>query len=96
MAPEHDDDWTGSMKRPWLNPPVRKGGTSAGSGGWRWAVLVIALLVVGAVVVIVLVDRDVLPRPWAYAVLPVAIIAAGASRVLTILKARSIDHPDGT
>ena len=48
---------------------------------------VIVLLVAGAFVVLLLVQRGDLPRAWGYGVLPVAIIAAAASRVLTIFKA---------
>jgi hypothetical protein len=96
MPDEQQDDWSGSMRRPWYNPPMRRGGTGAGRGGWRWAIFAITLLVVAVVVVLVLVDRDVLPRAWAYGVLPVAIVAAAASRVVTILKARSADRSDGS
>ncbi|KQO41963.1 MULTISPECIES: hypothetical protein [unclassified Aeromicrobium] len=88
------DDWSGSMKRPWYNPPARRGGSGTGEGWWRWTIAAITLVVVAVVVVLVLVDRDVLPRPWAYAVLPVAIFAAGLSRVVTILKARTADRRD--
>lgn len=95
MADERrDDDWKGSMKRPWYNPPARKGGSGAGRGAWRWTIAVIALVVVACVVVLALVEQDVLPRAWAYGVLPVAIFAAALSRVVTILKARSEESPD--
>ncbi|MDR6120401.1 hypothetical protein QE370_003585 [Aeromicrobium sp. SORGH_AS981] len=101
MDDRPDDDWSGSTRRPWYNPPMRAGGSETGVGAWRWAVLGIAVLVVAAIVVIVLVDQDVLPRAWAYAVLPVAIVAAAASRVVTTLKAkaatdrRTSRNPDG-
>jgi hypothetical protein len=86
---QQDDDWTGSARRPWYNPPMRRGGTEAGSGAWRWAMLGITVVVVAAAVVLALVQQDVLPRAWAYGVLPFAIVAAALSRVVTILKARA-------
>ena len=80
------DGWTGSWRRPWMNPP-REHGFGAGRGSWRWGMAVIVAAVVLVLVVLVLVRQDVLPREWAYVVLPVAIVAAAASRVITIFKA---------
>lgn len=70
--------------------PLR-GRTGMGRGSWRFAMAAIVLAVVGAFVVILLVNAGTLDRGWAYAVLPVAIIAAAASRVLTIFKAAGED-----
>ncbi|KQY59400.1 hypothetical protein ASD11_07480 [Aeromicrobium sp. Root495] len=81
-----DDEWTGSMKRPWMNPP-RRHSMGAGRGTWKFGMLVIVLAIVVVLVVLGLVRADVLPRAFAYAVLPVAIIAAATSRVITIWKA---------
>jgi len=88
-----DDDWTGSARKPWLNPPMQHK-LGAGRGSWRWAMLVILAAVVAVVVVLVLVDTDHLSRGWAYAVLPIAIVAAALSRVLTIFKAGAEDKAD--
>ncbi|MCW2831351.1 MAG: hypothetical protein JWP31_2043 [Aeromicrobium sp.] len=88
-----DDNWTGSSKRPWMNPPMNHK-LGAGRGPWRWAMLVILAAVVGVIVVLVLVDTDHLSRGWAYAVLPIAIVSAALSRVLTIFKANAESQPD--
>lgn len=91
-ADEHDDDWTGSLLKPWLNPPRQHDqdlGTTRGS--WKWGMAIIVLAIVAVVVVLVLVSNQQLSRGWAYAVLPVAVIAAAASRVVTILKAGTED-----
>lgn len=90
MNKHKDDDWSGSAKRPWMNPPMRHS-LGAGRGSWRYAIGIIALTVIAVVVVLVLVETDHLSRGWAYAVLPVAIIAAAAARVLTIFKAGAED-----
>ena len=88
--PDQDDEWTGSMKKPWLNPPMEhKLGATRGS--WLPAMLAIGAVIVAVVVVLLLVNAEVLDRGWAYAVLPVAIIAAAATRVLTIFKANAED-----
>jgi hypothetical protein len=86
-----DDDWTGSAKKPWVNPPM-KYKLGAGRGSWRWAMLIILAAVIAVIVVLILVDTDHLDRGWAYAVLPIAIVAAAASRVLTIFKASAEDR----
>jgi len=91
----NDDDWTGSAKKPWLNPPMRHE-LGAAKGSWRWAMLVILVAVVAVIVVLVLVDTDHLSRAWAYAVLPIAIVAAALSRVLTIFKASAEDQHGDT
>lgn len=88
-----DDEWTGSMKKPWLNPPM-KHELGATHGSWRYAMGVIVVAVVAVVVVLALVSSGHLARGWAYAVLPVAIIAAAASRVLTIFKASAEDRTE--
>ena len=87
---EPDDDWTGSMKRPWLNPP-RQNSLGAGRGSWRYAMAVILVAIIAVLVVLVLVNQGVLGRGWTYVAIPVAIIAAAASRVLTIFKAAAED-----
>jgi hypothetical protein len=90
-----DDDWTGSMKKPWVNPPMKHDlGTTRGS--WKISMLVIAIAIVAVIVVLLLVDAGRLPRGWAYAVLPIAIIAAALSRVLTIFKASAEDKDHGS
>lgn len=86
----HDDDWTGSMKKPWLNPP-QKYELGARRGLWGPTMIGLVLAVVAVVVVLALVRAGTLDRGWAYAVLPVAIIAAAATRVLTIFKAGAED-----
>lgn len=91
-----DDDWTGSMWKPWLNPPM-KHELGAARGGWWKAMTVIGVAVVAVVVVLILVSTGTLDRGWAYAVLPIAIVAAALSRVLTIFKAAAEDkatNPD--
>ena len=89
-----DDEWTGSMKKPWLNPPMKHNlGTTRGS--WKYAMGIIVVAIVAVIVVLVLVNTDRLSDGWAYAVLPVAIIAAAASRVLTTFKASAEDRTDG-
>lgn len=91
-----DDDWTGSMKKPWVNPPM-KHSLGAGRGSWWKAMTVIGVAVAAVVVVLVLVSTGTLGRGWAYAVLPIAIVAAALSRVLTIFKAGAEDKDnDGT
>ncbi|AWB93046.1 hypothetical protein [Aeromicrobium chenweiae] len=87
-----DDDWTGSMWKPWLNPP-QKHELGARRGLWGPTMLVLLGVVIAVVVVLLLVDRGTLDRGWAYAVLPVAIIAAALTRVLTIFKAKAEDTP---
>lgn len=88
--PEQDDEWTGSMKKPWLNPPMdHELGVKRGS--WLPTMLVIGVVIIAVVVVLVLVNAEVLDRGWAYAVLPVAIIASAATRVLTMFKANAED-----
>lgn len=87
---EPDDDWTGSMKRPWLNPPSQHS-LGAGRGAWRYAMTVIVTAIIAVIIVLILVDRGVLDRGWTYVVIPVAIVAAAASRVLTIFKAGAED-----
>ena len=92
-----DDDWTGSMKKPWLNPPM-KHDLGARRGSWWVAMLVIGVAVAAVVVILVLVSGGHLARGWAYVALPVAIVAAALSRVLTIFKAAAEDKetgPDG-
>jgi hypothetical protein len=88
-----DEDWTGSAKRPWVNPPMRYK-LGAGRGSWKWAMLVILVAVVFVIVVLSLVETDHLSRGWAYSVLPIAIVAAALSRVLTIFKASAVDQSD--
>lgn len=88
-----DDEWSGSMKKPWLNPP-RRHGLGATRGSWKYAMGVIVLVVAAAVVVLALVGTGHLSRGWAYVVLPIAIVAAAASRVLTIFKAAAEDRTD--
>lgn len=83
------DAWTGSLRRPWLNPPSRRGGSGATRGSWRFAVGTLTLLVVAGFVVLVLVDQGVLPSGWRYVGLPVAGFCAVVAFVLTVLKARS-------
>jgi hypothetical protein len=91
----HDDDWTGSPMKPWLNPPMRKDKKlGVGRGSWRWAILVIGVAIVAVIVVLALVNAGRLSDGWAYAVLPIAIIAAAASRVLTVFKAGAEDQSD--
>jgi hypothetical protein len=85
-----DDEWTGSMKKPWLNPPQNHE-LGVKKGLWGPSMIGIGLVVVAVIVVLVLVKTGHLDRGWAYAVLPVAIIAAAASRVLTIFKAGAED-----
>lgn len=93
MDSPRDDDWSGSAKRPWMNPPLRHD-LGAGRGSWRYAIGIIVLTVVAVVAVLVLVEAGHLSRGWAYAVLPIGIIAAAASRVLTIFKAGAEDKSD--
>ena len=89
-----DDEWTGSMKKPWLNPPMKHDlGTTRGS--WKFGMGVIVVAIVAVVVVLLLVQSDHLSEGWAYVVLPVAIIASAASRVLTIFKASAEDRHRG-
>lgn len=88
--PDNDDEWSGSMKKPWLNPPM-KHELGVKRGSWLPTMAVLGLAVVGVIVVLLLVDADVLDRGWAYAVLPVAIIASAATRVLTMFKASAED-----
>lgn len=88
-----DDEWTGSMRKPWLNPPMKHDlGTTRGS--WKFAIGVIVVAVAAVIVVLVLVDGGHLSDGWAYAVLPIAIVAAALSRVLTIFKASAEDRSD--
>jgi hypothetical protein len=58
--------------------------------------LVIFAIVVAVIVVLVLVERETLPKAWAYAVLPVAIVAAALSRVLTTFKAAAVSKRQGS
>lgn len=87
-----DDEWTGSMKKPWLNPP-QNDELGVKRGLWGPTMIVLALTVVAVIVVLLLVDQGKLDRAWAYGVLPVAIIAAALSRVLTMFKAKAEDTP---
>jgi hypothetical protein len=92
---DHDDDWTGSPMKPWLNPPMRKDKKlGSARGSWRYGIAVIVVAIVAVIVVLSLVNAGKLSDGWAYAVLPVAIIAAAASRVLTIFKAGAEDQAD--
>jgi hypothetical protein len=86
MSSPENDDWGGSTKRPWINPPM-KHDIGATRGAWRFWLAGIVLVVIAVIVVLVLVDSGHLAQGWAYAVLPVAIIAAAASRLVTVLKA---------
>jgi hypothetical protein len=90
MNDSEDDDWTGSMKRPWLNPPMKHDLNTSG-GSWRYVLAVIVVAVIAVIVVLVLVGSGHLARGWAYGVLPVAIIAAAATRVLTAFKVGAED-----
>lgn len=83
-----DDGWTGSLRKPWLNPP-HTNELGARRGPWALEIGVIAVAVVAAIVVLALVSADKLDRGWAYAVLPIAIFAAASAGVLTVLKAAS-------
>lgn len=86
--PENDDDWSGSPKKPWLNPPMTHK-LGAGRGAWRWGMVFIALVVVLVIVLAVLVNTDRLPKAWLLALIPLAIIAAAVPIVLTVFKASS-------
>ena len=81
-----DDGWTGSMKRPWVNPPHDRE-LGARRGPWASAMVVIALAVAAVFTVLLLVRAEELDRGWAYAVIPVGIIAAATAAVLTVFKA---------
>lgn len=81
-----DDGWTGSMKKPWLNPPHNRE-LGARRGPWALAMVVIALTVAAVFTVLLLVRADQLDRGWAYAVIPVGIIAAATAGLLTVFKA---------
>jgi hypothetical protein len=85
-----DDEWTGSAKRPWVNPPMRY---SLGSGGraWRVAMGVIVLAFVAVIVLLVLARQDVVSRNWAYVALAVGLITAFALRVLGVFKINAED-----
>ncbi|TXL62304.1 hypothetical protein [Aeromicrobium terrae] len=85
-----DDEWTGSAKRPWVNPPMRY---SLGSGGraWRIALGVVVLTFVAVIVLLVLARQDVVSESWAYVALAVGLVSAFAARVLGVLKASSED-----
>jgi len=89
-----DDEWTGSAKRPWLNPPMRHK-LGAGRGSWRYAMLVMVAAIVAVIVVLILVDTDHLARGWAYAVIPIAILAAAVARLLTVFKASAESKDEG-
>ncbi len=80
-----DDGWTGSMKKPWLNPPA-KHDLGVKRGHWRLATFIVVAAVVAVAVGLLLVNAGRLDRGWAYAVLPVAIIAAAATRIVTAVK----------
>lgn len=86
-----DDDWTGSMRKPWLNPPHHHE-LGVTRGLWGPTMIVLVLTVVAVIVVLVLVNTNHLDRGWAYVALPVAIVAAAAARVLTIFKASAEDR----
>ena len=88
-----DDDWTGSMKKPWLNPPQNHE-LGVKKGLWGPTMLVLLAVVAAVIVVLVLVGTHHLDRGWAYGVLPFAIVAAALSRVLTIFKAKAEDTQD--
>jgi hypothetical protein len=80
-----DDEWTGSAKRPWMNPPMRY---SLGSGGraWRIAIGVVVLTFVAVIVLLVLAEQDVVGRTWAYVALAVGLVSAFAARLLGVVK----------
>ncbi|MCD9199731.1 hypothetical protein [Aeromicrobium wangtongii] len=81
-----DDHWTGSPKKPWLNPPMTHK-LGAGRGAWRWGMLVIAVVVLLVIVLAVLVNTGRLSNQWLLALIPLAIIAAAVPLVLTVFKA---------
>jgi hypothetical protein len=85
-----DDEWTGSARRPWVNPPMRY---SLGSGGraWRIALGVVVLTFVAVIVLLVLARQDVVSGSWAYVALAVGLLSAFAARVLGVLKANTED-----
>lgn len=91
------DGWTGSMKHPWINPPM-KNQLGVTHGLW-WETMSVLLIVAAAVMtVLVLVDRDVLGHGWAYAMIPIACVAAVLMGLFTLFKAvgeeKSHPNPD--
>lgn len=87
---KHDDEWTGSFKRPWMNPPM-KNSVGATRGAWKWTMAVIAAAVIVIIVVLALVSSDVLPRAWGYALIPIALVTAFVARLLTVFKTGAED-----
>lgn len=81
-----DDGWTGSLKKPWLNPPHDRE-LGARRGPWAFAMIIIVLAVAAVFTVLVLVRADQLERGWAYAATPFGIIAAATAGLLTVFKA---------
>ncbi len=81
-----EDDWTGSMKKPWLNPAHNRE-LGARRGPWAAEMVVIAITVAAALAVLALVRAEQLDRGWAYVAIPVAIIAAATAGLLTLFKA---------
>jgi hypothetical protein len=87
---EPDDDWTGSAKKPWVNPPQRY---SLGSGGraWRIAIGVVVLTFVAVLVLLVLARQDVVDESWAYLALGIGLVSAFVARLLGVFKANAED-----
>lgn len=81
-----DDEWSGSMKKPWLNPPHKRE-LGAGRGPWAIEMTVLVGAVAASIAVLALVRADQLDRGWTYVAIPVAIISAAAAGVLTLFKA---------
>ncbi len=92
-ADKRDDGWTGSFKRPWVNPPMENS-VGATRGAWKWAMVVIAAAVVVIIVVLALVASDVVPRIWGYALIPIALVTAFVARLLTVFKTGAEDKGD--
>jgi hypothetical protein len=88
MDDSEDDHWTGSPKKPWLNPPMTHK-LGAGRGAWRWGMVFVGLVVVLVIVLAVLVNTDRLSKEWLLALIPLAIVAAAVPIVLTVFKASS-------
>lgn len=83
------DDWGEETMRPWVNPPMRKGGSGAGRGSWRFIFGALVALGIFAIVLLVLVSQEVLSSGWAYYVaLPIGGVCAVTGLVISVFKAR--------
>lgn len=81
-----DAGWTGSMKHPWVNPPMQYK-LGAARGLWWETMAALGTLAVAAYVILVLVSLKVLDVNWGYAMLPVIGLLAVIMGLVTVFKA---------